>query len=304
MPRLRVSSLLTLRTVRMLRSTGTWDGLLPRLRVSSLLTLCTMRRISVGFVADAATAGAFRMHDFEGHGQAASVLGDTGSAFSCTDFLIRDLFRFFINSSHPCMCAFSSMIFLGLGLGVGGVGVACPSLLSPFCGSFVDGDVDDVCLDGSNSLISGLRMSCLMHVQVRMRCKIHATFVVIVFRGGTKGVRVRVQGLRFGFLVRLGVPYLIRSQKVCMSRRGLVRKNVPSRRFSRSGNFQLGVLLCPLLFVVLISLLCYLGQAVKLENNLDGCKWKKTDRSGVWFFRGAFQREGSFFFPCRIWRLG
>ena len=74
-----------------------------------------------------------------------------------------------------------------------------------------------------------------------------------------------------------------------MSRRGLVRKYVPSRRVFRSWNFQLGVLLCPLLFVVLISLLCYLGQAVKLENNLGWMQMEKTDRSGVWLFRGAFQ---------------
>ena len=63
-------------------------------------------------------------------------------------------------------------------------------------------------------------------------------------------------GPRFGFLMRLGVPYLIRSQKVCMSRRGLVCMIVPSRRVSRSGNLELGVLLYLCLFVVLISLLC------------------------------------------------
>ena len=109
---------------------------------------------SVGFVADAATAGAFRMHDFEGHGQAASVLGDTGSAFSCTDFLIRDLFA--SSLIHPIhACAHSCLDLFGVGFGVVGVGVACPWLLSPFCVSGVDGDVDDACLDGSNSLIQG-----------------------------------------------------------------------------------------------------------------------------------------------------
>ena len=43
---------------------------------------------SPGLGADAATVGDFRLHDFEGHGRAASVLGDTGSAFSCSDCLI------------------------------------------------------------------------------------------------------------------------------------------------------------------------------------------------------------------------
>ena len=72
---------------------------------------------SVGFVADAATAGAFRMHDFEGHGQAASVLGDTGSAFSCTDFLIRDLFA---SSLIPPIhaCAHSRLVLFGVGFRV------------------------------------------------------------------------------------------------------------------------------------------------------------------------------------------
>ena len=46
----------------------------------------------------------------------------------------------------------------------------------------------------------------------------------------------------------------------------------------------------PLFF--LISLLCYLGQAVKLEGNWVDTE--KTDRSGVWFFRGALQGEDLF----------
>ena len=76
-----------------------------------------------------------------------------------------------------------------------------------------------------------------------------------------------------------------------MLRRGLVRMDVPSRRVSRSGNFQLGVLLCPSLFVVLISLLCYLGQAVKLENNWDGCNWRKLTGLGCGFSGVPFKRR-------------
>ena len=65
---------------------------------------------SQGLVADAATAfygdlveGAFSLHAFEGHGRAASVLGDTGgAAFSCIVSVIHG----FVVSSHPCMCTF------------------------------------------------------------------------------------------------------------------------------------------------------------------------------------------------------
>ena len=94
------------------------------------------------------------MHDFEGHGRAASVLGDTGSAFSRCYFLIHDPFASsFIHPIHAC--PHSRLDLSGVGFGVCGAGVACPSLLSPFCGSRVDDDVDDACMDGSNSLIQG-----------------------------------------------------------------------------------------------------------------------------------------------------
>ena len=131
-------------------------------------------------------------------------------------------------------------------------------------------------------------MSCKCMCRSRMRCRIHARFVVIV-SGEEQSVRVRVRGLRFGFLVRLRAPHLIRSQKVCMSRRRLVRMVVPSRRVSRSGILKQGVLLCLCLFVVLISLLCYLGQAVKLENNWDGCNWRKLTGLGCGFSGVPFQ---------------
>ena len=75
---------------------------------------------SSSLASDAAIVGAFRMHDFEGHGQAASVLGDTGSAFSCTDFLIRDLFA--SSLIHPIhACAHSRLDLFGVGFGVVGV---------------------------------------------------------------------------------------------------------------------------------------------------------------------------------------
>ena len=51
------------------------------------------------------------------------------------------------------------------------------------------------------------------------------------------------------------------------------------------------MLQCPFPLVILISLLCYLGQVVKLEGNWVGHSWRKLVGSGVWFFRGAFQGE-------------
>ena len=132
-----------------------------------------------------------------------------------------------------------------------------------------------------------------MHVHVWMRCRIHAGFVATV-SGEEQSVRVRVLGPRFGFLMGLRVPYLIRSQKVCMSRRGLVHKNVSSRRVSRSGSFQQGVLQCPSLLVVLISILCYLGQALKLEGSWDGLRGKIQTGLGCGFSGVPF--KGMIFF--------
>ena len=102
---------------------------------------------SQGLGADAVPAVAFRLHDLEGHGQAASVLGDTGSAFSSYDCLIRDSCS---NSFHPIhACAHSCLDRCGEGVGVCGVGVACPlSSLSVFP---VDDDEDDASMGGSNS---------------------------------------------------------------------------------------------------------------------------------------------------------
>ena len=96
--------------------------------------------------------GSFRLHDFEGHGRAASVLVDTGSPFSRSYLLIHDSFA---NSLlHPIhACAHSRLDRCRERVGVCGVGVACP--LSSLCVSRVDDDVDDACMDGSNSLIQG-----------------------------------------------------------------------------------------------------------------------------------------------------
>ena len=253
-------------------------------------------------------AGAANSLDFKGeesaksHGETTSVQGDTGSiAFSAMQHsLIRGCHH---NSFHHPIhaCAHSRLDRCGVGVGVSGVGVACPLLLSLLCVSRVDDDVDDACMDGSNSLKQGsgshaTACACSDALQNSRQVRGHCL-------GEEQSVRVWVQGPRFGFLMRLRVPYLIRSQKVCMSRRGLVRKYVSPRRVSRSGIFQLGVLQCPSLIVVLFSLLRYLGQAVKLENNWVGYKWRKQKGLGCGFSGAPFKGR-IFFLPLPILETG
>ena len=68
----------------------------------------------------------------------------------------------------------------------------------------------------------------------------------------------------------------------------------PPQECFRSGTLQLGVLLCPFLFVLLFSLLCYLGQAVKIENNWVGRNWRKLRSQGCGFSGVPF--KGMIFF--------
>ena len=46
------------------------------------------------------------------------------------------------------------------------------------------------------------------------------------------------------------------------------------------------------------------GPGRIIRNMLGWSLLEKTDRSGVWLFRGAPSGGESFFFPCRFWRLG
>ena len=170
--------------------------------MSSFATLCTVCRIRWVWERTLFLAGAFSLHDFEGHGQAASVLGDTGSAFSGTDCLIRDSCS---NSFHPIhACAHSCLDRCGEGVGVCGVGVACP--LSSLFVSCVDDDEDVASMGGSNSLIQGsgchataCACSDALHNsrQVRGHC----------LRGGTKctstgtGAKVWLSDEIMGFLI-------------------------------------------------------------------------------------------------------
>ena len=67
-----------------------------------------------------------------------------------------------------------------------------------------------------------------------------------------------------------------------------------SQEASRSGSFQLGVLQCPSLLAVLISILCYLGKALKLEGSWGGHRWRKLTGLGCGFSGVPF--KGMIFF--------
>ena len=85
-------------------------------------------------------SGVFRLHDFGGHGGAASVRGDTGSiAFSCGDLLIHDSLADSLH--HPIQaCAHSCLDGCGEGSGVCDGGIACAPLSSLLCVPGVDDD--------------------------------------------------------------------------------------------------------------------------------------------------------------------
>ena len=130
-----------------------------------------------------------------------------------------------------------------------------------------------------------------MHVRLWMKCIIHAGLVVTVFRE-EQSVRVRVLGTRFGFLMGVRSTSLIRSQKACMLRRGLMQnvlKRVPrsQRVVARCAAVSL-----PFGFSDLTSVL--LGPGCEIRTLLGWTQLEKTGRSGVWFFRGAYQGEDIF----------
>ena len=73
---------------------------------------------------------------------------------------------------------------------------------------------------------------------------------------------------------------------------GLVRNR--ARRFSGKWKSYRGVLSVWLVLHVLIILLSHLGQAEKIRNMLGWSLLEKTERSGVWVFRGALQGKNLF----------
>ena len=154
---------------------------------------------------------------------------------SHTDSLIHgSLANSLFHPIHACAHSCFDGCRAGFGVGSGFCARAPVSFLSDV--PDVADDEDDACMDGSNSLIQGsgchaTACTCpdALHNsrQVRGHC----------LRGGTKCTSTG-SGAKVWLSDEIRVPYLIRSQKVCMSRRGLVRKSVSPRRVSRTGSFS------------------------------------------------------------------
>ena len=180
------------------------------------------------------------------------------------------------------------------------LGVACPPLLSLLCVSRVDDDVDDACMDGSNSLIQGsgchaTACACSDALQNSRQARGHC------LRGGTKctsmgsGAKVSLSDEIRGSLSHQ------KPESLHVETWAGAQECLP-RRVSRSGSFQLGVLQCPSL-LVLISLLCFLGQAVKLESNWVGYSWRKLTGLGCGFSGVPFKGR-IFFLPLPFVETG
>ena len=237
-------------------------------------------------------SGVFRLHAFGGHAGAASVRGDTGSvAFSCDDLVIHDSLA---NSLyHPIhACAHSCLDGCGEGSGVcdGGCARAPVSFLSSVPG--VDDDEDDACMDGNNSLIQGFgchasACTCLNALQNSRWVRGHC------LRGGTKCTSM-------GSGAKVWLPDEIRgsishqkpeslhvetwaSAQECLPQEGFQVRELEARCASVS---------FPSCFSHLTSVLP--GPGSEIRKQFGWMQLEKTDRSGVWFFRGAFQGEDLF----------
>ena len=241
---------------------------------------------SLGMDADAFLAGAFRLHDFEGHSHAAGVLGDTGSAFS-TICLIRDSCN---NSFHPIhACAHSCLDRCGVGVWGRGVGVACPlSCLSVG----VDDDEDVASMGGSNSLIqcsvchaNACAGSDALHNSRQVRGHCH--------RGGTKCTST-------GSGTKVWLSDEIRSSLSHQKSESLhVETWAGSHESPLQEGFQVRDFLArcasvsvPLCCSDLTSVLP--GPGSEIRKQLGWMQLEETGRSGVWFFRGALSGEDLF----------
>ena len=240
---------------------------------------------SLGLGADAVTAGAFRLHDFEGHGQAASVLGDTGSAFSRSDCLIRDSCSISFHPIHAC--AHSCCDCCWGEVGVCGVGVAC--LLSSLCVSRVDDDEDDACMDGSNSLIQGsgchaTACACSAALQNSRQVRGHC------LRGETKcmstgtGAKVWLSDEIKGSLSHQK-PESLHVGTWAGSHECPLQEGFQVRKFLAGCASVSFPFCCSDLTSVLP------GPGSEIRKQLGWMQLEKTGGSGVWFFRGAFQEE-------------
>ena len=243
-------------------------------------------------------SGVFRLHDFGGHGGAASVRGDTGSiAFSCGDLVIHDSLAYSLH--HPIhACAHSCLDGCGEVSGVCDGGIACAPLSSLLRVPGVDDDEDDACMDGNNSLIQGsgchaTACACLDVLQNSRQVRGHC------LQGGTKcsstgsGAKVWFSDGIKGFLSHQK-PESLHVETWAGAQGSLPQKGFQVR--------ELEARYASVSFPSCHSdLTCVLpGPGSEIGRQLGWTQLEKTSRSGVWFFRCALQGE-DFFFPCRIW---
>ena len=256
-----------------------------------------LHSVCMGTVSAVAAANSFDFEGVEsakGHGNATSVQGDTGgTAFSLLHHsLIRD-FIDLIHSTIPSMHV-HILVLIVLGLGLGSVVWELHVHLCCLCCVFsrVDDDVDDACMDGSNSLIQGsgchaTACACSDALQNSRQVRGHC------LRGGTKcssmgsGAKVWLSDEIRGSLSHqkpesLHVETWAGAQE-CPSQEGFQVRDFPAGCASVS---------FPACCSDLTSVLP--GPGSEIRKQLGWIQLEKTEESGVWFFRGAFQGEDLF----------
>ena len=242
---------------------------------------------SLGLGADV-SAGAFRLHDDEGRGFAASVLGDTGRAFSCSDRLIRGSCSI---SYHPIhACAHSCLDRCVGGVGVGSVGGACPVL--SLCGPGVHDDGDDACMDGSNSLIQG--SACHATACAWSDALLNSRWARgDCLRGGTKCTSTGT-GAQVWLSDEIGsISSHQRSESLHVEAWAGAQGCPPQEGFQGQG-FSAGCASDPF-FACSSDLDPVLpGPGIEIRSKLGWSRRENSGRSGVWLFRGAFQGDDLF----------
>ena len=235
---------------------------------------------------------AFSLPDFEGHGGDVNILGDLGSiAFSVTrEAVIRgshsnSLHCHLIHVHAPSLASFSDCV----------CGECCGSV----CARVGAGGGDDVgmdaCVDekvGSNSLIQGSgchakACACLDALQNSRRVRGHC------LRGGTKcsstGSGAQVW-LSDGIKVSLSHQ---KSGSLHVETWAGAQGSLP-QRVSQVQEYgaRCALVSSPSFYSDLTPVLP--GPGSEIRRKLGWTQMEKTDRSGVWFFRGALQGEDLF----------
>ena len=199
-------------------------------------------------------------------------------------------------------CAHSCLDGCGEWSGVCDGGIACAPMSSLLRVPGVDDDEDDACMDGNNSLIQSFgchatACACQNALQnsrwVRGQC----------LRGGTKcsstgsGAKVWLSGGIKGFLSHQK-PESLHVETWAGAQRSFPQKGFQVRELgARCASVSF-----PSCYSDLTSVLP--GPGSEIRKQLGWTQLEKTGRSGVWVFPGCPSRGGSFFFPCRFWRLG